>query len=111
MSRPPWTRCATQCDLFDVPILSRRGHVRRQDETALQAALQLSMAGGGGGGGIVGTEVPGPGLPPDFQGNYEVFALVTHKGRFADGGHYMGWVRQEGDNWLVRVGGDALVFK
>ncbi|CAM9154021.1 unnamed protein product [Chrysoparadoxa australica] len=37
----------------------------------------------------------------DFKGNYELFAVVTHKGREADGGHYMGWVRQEGDNWLV----------
>ncbi len=24
-----------------------------------------------------------------------------HQGRTADGGHYMGWVRQAGDNWLV----------
>ena len=43
----------------------------------------------------------GPGLPTDFMGNYEVFAFVTHKGRLAEGGHYMGWVRQEGDDWLA----------
>ena len=78
------------------------------DEAALQAALQLSMAAdvtpppaGGGGGGGGGLATVGPGLPADFQGNYEVFAIVTHKGRLADGGHYMGWVRQEGDDWLV----------
>ncbi|KAK7237064.1 ubiquitin carboxyl-terminal hydrolase [Aureococcus anophagefferens] len=41
------------------------------------------------------------GLPPDFQGVYELFAVVTHKGRSADGGHYMGWVKQDGDKWLV----------
>ena len=34
-------------------------------------------------------------LPPNFQGKYELFALVTHKGRDADGGHYMGWVKAE----------------
>ena len=28
----------------------------------------------------------GPGLPGDFKGNYELFAVVTHKGREADGG-------------------------
>lgn len=28
----------------------------------------------------------GPGLPADFKGNYELFAVVTHKGREADGG-------------------------
>lgn len=25
-------------------------------------------------------------------GNYELIAVVTHKGRSADGGHYIGWV-------------------
>jgi ubiquitin carboxyl-terminal hydrolase 14 len=75
-----------------------------EDEAALQAALQLSMGGGaegGGGGGGAAEELVGPGMPADFQGNYELFAIVTHKGRLADGGHYMGWVRQEGDDWLV----------
>ncbi|KAL9187756.1 hypothetical protein ACHAXT_006134 [Thalassiosira profunda] len=37
----------------------------------------------------------GPGLPHDFQGLYELFAVVTHKGRDADGGHYMGWVKAD----------------
>ena len=35
----------------------------------------------------------GPGLPANFQGQYELFAVVTHKGRDADGGHYMAWVK------------------
>lgn len=33
-------------------------------------------------------------------GNYELVAVVTHKGRSADGGHYVGWVHESGDNWL-----------
>lgn len=33
-------------------------------------------------------------------GNYELVAVVTHKGRSADGGHYVGWVHQAGDAWL-----------
>jgi len=37
----------------------------------------------------------GPGLPSEFQGLYELFAVVTHKGRDADGGHYMGWVKAD----------------
>jgi len=40
----------------------------------------------------------GPGLPADFQGKYELFAVVTHKGRDADGGHYMGWVKSDVQN-------------
>merc|ERR1719457_351497 len=48
----------------------------------------------------------GPGLPADFQGKYELFAVVTHKGRDADGGHYMGWVKSDvqdegNDDWFV----------
>lgn len=41
----------------------------------------------------------GPGLPKKFQGVYELFAVVTHKGRFADGGHYMGWVKDDNSEW------------
>lgn len=46
------------------------------------------------------TESAGPmatlgvGLPENFTGHYELHAIVTHKGRSADSGHYMGWVRQ-----------------
>ncbi len=25
-------------------------------------------------------------------GNYQLIAVVTHKGRSSDGGHYVGWV-------------------
>lgn len=25
--------------------------------------------------------------------------MVTHKGRSADGGHYIGWVHGQGDEW------------
>jgi ubiquitin carboxyl-terminal hydrolase 14 len=37
------------------------------------------------------------GLPDDFTGMYELVGVVTHKGRSADSGHYIGWVRQEGN--------------
>ncbi len=34
-------------------------------------------------------------------GHYEMFGVVTHKGRSADSGHYVGWVREKGDNWIT----------
>lgn len=37
----------------------------------------------------------GEGMPSDFRGQYEIMGVVTHKGRSADSGHYIGWVRQE----------------
>ncbi len=36
----------------------------------------------------------GEGVPDDFTGSYELMGVVTHKGRSADSGHYIGWVRQ-----------------
>ena len=47
----------------------------------LQAALAMSMQ----------EELApvGPGLPANFQGIYELISVVVHKGRDADGGHYL----------------------
>jgi ubiquitin carboxyl-terminal hydrolase 14 len=43
----------------------------------------------------------GPLLPAGFLGYYELFGLVTHKGRDSKSGHYISWVRQSGSNWLI----------
>jgi ubiquitin carboxyl-terminal hydrolase 14 len=53
------------------------------DPEALQAALAMSLE----------SSTLGPGIPANFQGHYELFAVVTHKGRDADGGHYMSFVK------------------
>jgi ubiquitin carboxyl-terminal hydrolase 14 len=58
-----------------------------EESAALEMAKAMSMANGRVSAGI--------GLPKDFQGNYELFAVVTHKGRSADSGHYIGWARVE----------------
>ncbi len=61
----------------------------------MKAALAMSMASD------EPTEVAGPGLPADFQGIYELYGVVTHKGRDSSSGHYVSWIRVDGDNWLV----------
>ena len=33
-------------------------------------------------------------------GNFQLIGLVTHKGRSAEGGHYVGWVHASGDDWI-----------
>ena len=33
-------------------------------------------------------------------GEYKLIGIVTHKGRSADGGHYIGWVHIRGDDWV-----------
>ncbi|DAZ94796.1 TPA: hypothetical protein N0F65_002409 [Lagenidium giganteum] len=67
-----------------------------EDAAALEAAKSMSM----------GAVSPGIGLPADFQGNYELYAILTHKGRSADSGHYMAWVREKGGKFysLCRFG-------
>lgn len=44
------------------------------------------------------------GTGSDFDndtGFYELAAIVTHKGRDADGGHYVAWVKEKDDQWLL----------
>jgi ubiquitin carboxyl-terminal hydrolase 14 len=71
-----------------------------EDSDELQAALALSL------GSVEQTAPPSNifaqnGLPADFTGLYELMGIVTHKGRSADSGHYIGWVRTapESDFW------------
>lgn len=49
-------------------------------------------------------------------GNYELVAVITHKGRSADGGHYVAWVHSQGDEWIcfdddivTTVSGDEIM--
>ena len=34
------------------------------------------------------------------SGYYTLQAVLTHKGRSSNSGHYVGWVRSKGDTWL-----------
>ena len=68
-----------------------------EDAAALAAALAMST-----GSGSTQQQFAGYGLSSDFQGVYEMFAIVTHIGRSANSGHYMGWVRSQPgtDEWV-----------
>lgn len=68
------------------------------DAAALQAAIELSINKEGHDDEKVSI---GPGLPSEFQGHYELFAVVSHKGRNADGGHYMAWVKAASNSGKV----------
>ena len=71
---------------------AKKGDAEEDEE--LQKALAMSME----------EALPpvGPGLPSNFQGVYELFAVVTHKGRDADGGHYLGWVKADSNHGEVK---------
>merc|ERR1719188_1203201 len=58
--------------------------------------------------------------PKDFHtGQYELVGIVSHKGRSADGGHYVGWVRThkadgkdyKDDQWLLFDDEDVLQYE
>mmetsp|Transcript_23393 Transcript_23393/g.57533 ORF Transcript_23393/g.57533 Transcript_23393/m.57533 type:complete len:563 (-) Transcript_23393:39-1727(-) len=66
-----------------------------EEAAALKAALAMSVQEDDA------PEPVGPGLPANFQGHYELFAVVTHKGRDADGGHYMAWVKAANNSGKV----------
>ena len=34
------------------------------------------------------------------SGYYELQAVLTHKGRSSDSGHYVAWVKHKGDTWI-----------
>jgi len=46
-------------------------------------------------------DVSKPELWHNETGRYELCAVVSHKGRSADGGHYVGYVKQARDKWLL----------
>ena len=77
-----------------------------EDEEELRAALAMSMqeeetTSAATAATTTSTEIFGPGIPNDFLGYYELFAVVTHKGRDADGGHYMAWVKADHVDGIV----------
>lgn len=40
----------------------------------------------------------GKDVPETFTGRYELYAVVSHKGRSATSGHYMAWVKNDGSD-------------
>ena len=63
-----------------------------EEDAELEAAKALSMNPGGSTAGI--------GVPPSFRGIYELFGVVTHKGKTSKSGHYLGWVKQKDGKWM-----------
>jgi len=35
-----------------------------------------------------------------YTGRYELIAVLTHKGRSADSGHYVSWAKQDDASWI-----------
>jgi len=87
---------AAKADNDDTKMEETDGETKtgdKEEDEEMKKALALSMQ--------EPLDPVGPGLPANFQGVYELFAVVTHKGRDADGGHYMAWVKAESNHGEV----------
>lgn len=89
----------------------KREAARAADDAAVAAAASGSPSAGSG-------DAPAPETPASVAGtatatvdatvkdrvaetgNYELCAVLTHKGRAADSGHYVAWVKEQGTTWL-----------
>jgi len=40
-------------------------------------------------------------LRPIATGHYDLLSVVTHQGRFANRGHYIGWVKRDEERWYM----------
>jgi len=47
------------------------------------------------------AEAAGAECNDNRTGRYELFAIITHQGRTAEGGHYVAWIKQDKKKWLV----------
>ncbi|KAJ1458226.1 hypothetical protein M885DRAFT_461043 [Pelagophyceae sp. CCMP2097] len=101
LDKLPTTADAADGDAMDVdavapppaPVVDAAVAAAAEKAAAEKAALALDDS--------ANDTLKGMHLPDKFVGNYELFALVTHKGREADGGHYIGWVRKDAKTWVV----------
>jgi len=61
------------------------------------APMDLDVDGGGSGA-VVAAVAPSQGNR--LTGKYDLVGVLTHKGRSADSGHYVSWVKQDDGSWI-----------
>lgn len=76
--------------------------IEEDDDPELAAAIRASLQTPDSPSG----KLLGQGVPADFAGYYELCAVVSHKGRSSDSGHYISFVKKnnqssDDDGWIV----------
>jgi len=95
-------------------LLPMRERFKAQEEREVEKMTKVKLGGGkaagkgttNGAAAAAGDKTRFPHAFPDDVGSnnsgyYELQAVLTHKGRSSSSGHYVGWVRQKGDEWLM----------
>ncbi|KAI9160143.1 hypothetical protein LWI28_005513 [Acer negundo] len=75
-----------------------------KDNDVKMTDAEGSTSNGSGESSSVATSQDGVTSDPDkdthLTGVYDLVAVLTHKGRSADSGHYVAWVKQESGKWI-----------
>ncbi|PSC76595.1 ubiquitin carboxyl-terminal hydrolase 6 [Micractinium conductrix] len=64
------------------------------------ADVEMKEAGEGGGGAAAAAYADPASFSGQLTGKYELIGVLTHKGRSADSGHYVSWVKQKDGQWI-----------
>ncbi|KAI7837315.1 hypothetical protein COHA_008830 [Chlorella ohadii] len=71
------------------------------EAAAAPAGDEVEMKDAEGGSSAVAQAQEDPGaFAGQLTGKYELIGVLTHKGRSADSGHYVSWVKQEDGSWI-----------
>ncbi|XP_052182928.1 ubiquitin carboxyl-terminal hydrolase 6-like [Diospyros lotus] len=81
--------------------------LKTNDKTSGSASKDVKMTdaeGPSNGSGESSNAISQEGVVPEKEmhltGIYDLVAVLTHKGRSADSGHYVAWVKQESGKWI-----------
>ncbi|ESP05184.1 hypothetical protein LOTGIDRAFT_227857 [Lottia gigantea] len=102
MSLDVYDLCTPELQAKLVPM---RNRFKEQEDKYLEQAQQLKQKGSGEKPVEKKKKAEPYSFPDDIGSNnsgyYELSAVLTHKGRSSSSGHYVGWVRKKGDEWLM----------
>nr|XP_011463339.1 PREDICTED: ubiquitin carboxyl-terminal hydrolase 7 isoform X1 [Fragaria vesca subsp. vesca] len=71
-----------------------------KDKDIMMSDAEGASNGSGETSNAMSVEGVQPEKEPQMTGVYDLVAVLTHKGRSADSGHYVAWVKQESGKWI-----------
>ncbi|KVI05878.1 Peptidase C19, ubiquitin carboxyl-terminal hydrolase 2 [Cynara cardunculus var. scolymus] len=82
----------------------RKAGLKLKEKSSASVDNDVKMSDAENGSGESSKATSGEGVVSDkktqLTGVYDLVAVLTHKGRSADSGHYVAWVKQENGKWI-----------
>jgi len=90
--------------LSEIGVVSKSKTSSAAPSSTAAASSSVSASSSSSGAALMDVDeqavAPRAAQPIPHQGYYELQGVITHIGRDADAGHYIGWVKQAEDEWL-----------